>query len=171
MGKKELNNDLCNKNKIRGSTMNTGSGSKEKMIFFPNQSSYIHRDHKPNSIKRRKHGKVGRGGTNWARGRKQLLRAESWVQRVTTMASKGKEKKKGNEGNLQIFLSYHSEKNKVVVGIRSRKIWGDKERRQDLCLQVHNESGGTVHRETLWSASRFLRLEWTVCCFSKSHCA
>ena len=33
-GKKGLNNDFCRRNEIRGSTMSTGSGSKEKVIFF-----------------------------------------------------------------------------------------------------------------------------------------
>lgn len=33
-GKKGLNNDFCRRNEIRCSTMSTGSGSKEKVIFF-----------------------------------------------------------------------------------------------------------------------------------------
>lgn len=85
---------------------------KKKWSFFPKQSSYIHWDHKPNSIKRRKHEKVGRGGTNWARGRKRLLRAESWVQCVTTMASKGKGKKKEMKEICKFFLVIISKRTK-----------------------------------------------------------
>lgn len=40
--KKGLNNDFYRRNGIRGSTISTGSGSKEKVIFFPKQNSYIH---------------------------------------------------------------------------------------------------------------------------------
>lgn len=143
---------------------------KWSFFFFPKQNSYVHWDHKPNSIKTQQSGKgwqelSGREGGS-AVSRVQFGVSPQWHQK-----RKGKKgKKKEMKENCKFFL--------VTILKRAKFLWeigherceaARKEGRTFVCkcsMKV-----GMLRQKHCDQRRGFQWTEWTVCCFSKAHCA